>query len=102
MWRYLLSLVIFLTTIPAFACENGDREVGPVCVHEESVEGRLVMVSTVYNETIENVVWKDVGEVRKASKEELVVYTMTLTDDGMRWTEVTFQWSPEKGKYVSR
>jgi len=102
MWRYLLSLIIVLTTLPAFACEDGDRAVGPVCVHEESTEGRLVMVSTVYKGSVDNVVWKDVGEVREASEDEIIVYTMVLTDDGMRWTEVSFQWSPEKEKYTSR
>ena len=97
MRHLLLSLALFLASSEAFACDEGDPQVGPNCVHTEWLQyGRLKQeYTTLYrggNRT-KNIVWADFGTLKASHKTYIEVYDL--------WGGLDkFSWDPQKGRYV--
>lgn len=96
----LLTLLVLLVPSYSLACDPGDTQKGPNCVHQESVD-RYTVVSTVYRGEgdSKDVVWKEVGEVKESTEDYLVVFTMVMTEDGNQWQDAKFPWDDAKGRY---
>ena len=96
--KYLLALLACLVPVEAFACDGGERHVGPVCVipKEASTPGRTWRYSIVYfdGDKSKTTVWEDSGYVEAATKTKLTVFVMGDPEP------VIYHWNAKKHRYV--
>ena len=93
--KHLLVLltVLFALLAPtsAFACDKGDTQMGPNCVHVEEweVTSAAGFYGPLYESTVyrgegdaKKVLWKDLGEVKESTKDHIKTETRMEKEDG--------------------
>lgn len=106
MTRFLVALIFGLVLLApslALACEGGDQQKGPVCVHERAVKvGSFYRTkSRVYfEESPRIVIWASTGYVKRATTEHLWALQPSWQDGvGVVWRTVRYDWDPSVWRY---
>jgi hypothetical protein len=104
----LLGIIGFSSVASAdpLACDVGDKQVGPNCVHVQSVAyywgttyGGMTFASMVYRPSgnTKTVVWSGRGVIRYADQEILGVQQLYFPKTGGSWQNtVMFRWDGSK------
>lgn len=100
------ALALMLLPRSAFACEEGERRVGPLCVIQtvHDIGSYNIGSSEVYfeDDPSKRVVWDGNGYVDRATRTRMVVIEKRTDKKGLVDMEVVYVWSKKHRKFIEQ